>query len=85
MELDEWAVSAQASVRIGEVRIAGVVDGTTAAKIATVTAGGGIGVRNLKCGRCFVKMTEVYADGRERYSWAVALKSGEVDGRAPLG
>jgi hypothetical protein len=60
------------------------VDGTTTAKIATFD-GGNKGSRGTRCERCFVKMTEVYASGGDRYSWATVLKSREADARAPAG
>lgn len=84
LSLDERELSAQMSVRLGEVRIAGVVDNTTTATIATYD-GGHQGKRGAKCGRCFVKMTEVYGTGQERYSWAMVLKSEDADPRAPKG
>jgi hypothetical protein len=84
MQMSDWASSRQASVRLAEMRIAGIVDDSTTAKIATAApAGGPATISNRTVGRCFVKMTEVYADGSERYSWAVALKSNDADPWAP--
>lgn len=83
MPLDDFALSAQASVRVAEVKMPGIVDDTTSAGIATITPTGGTGVANVQCGRCFVKVTEVYADGTEKYSWAVALKTVSADPKAP--
>jgi hypothetical protein len=84
LALDEPELSAQISVRLGEVRIAGVVDGTTTARIATYDRGS-VGFKGMRCGRCFVKMTEVYGGGGQRYSWATVLKSEDNDARAPVG
>jgi hypothetical protein len=75
--LKDDSASAEASVRLAEVRLAQIVDFRT--KVMIVRQKGHPPI-NTPAGRCFVKMTEVYASGQPpQVSWATVLKTKERD------
>ncbi len=78
MLLKDDRSSAEASVRLAEVRLAPIVDTRTRVLIANKQAGQP--AVSTAAGRCFVKMTEVYTGGRQnQLSWAVVLKTNDKD------
>ena len=82
MTLRDDRASAEASVRLAEVRLAGIVDSRTRVLIARLGGPSGPGSSSVStpAGRCFVKMTEVYASGQQdQRSWAIVLKTGARD------
>jgi hypothetical protein len=75
--LKDDSASAEASVRLAEVRLAQIVD--TRTRVLLVKQKGKPAV-STPAGRCFVKMTEVYASGQpDQLSWAVVLKTKDRD------
>lgn len=82
MTLRDDRASAEASVRLADVRLAAIVDTRVRALIAQRgdSHGAGGGSVSTPVGRCFVKMTEVYASGQQdQKSWAVVLKTNQRD------
>jgi hypothetical protein len=74
--------AAEASVRVSEARLMGIVDSSTRVLIerGTDPATGKARLDSVPLGRCMVKLTEQYGDSKpDQWSWCAAIKADTGD------